>query len=63
VLDQLVIPEAENVRRRRLNLAPRRRDPGETAGMDPGDDRAQRHQIAFDQDADVLVHLESKPGK
>jgi len=58
VFDKLVIANAKMLRRSCIGL-PVGRDAGVVARW-IRDDRAQRNQIAFDQHADVLMHLEAK---
>jgi hypothetical protein len=60
VLDEPVVADAEEVRGGGLDLRSGRRDAGVVARVRAGDDRAQSDEIAFDQHADVLVHLEVK---
>ena len=60
MLDEPVLVDAEDMRGGGLDRVPGRGDAGVVARVGSGDDRAQRHKVALDEHADVLVDVEAK---
>ncbi len=63
VFNDLIVADTKNVGGRSLHTAAGRCYAGILTDMGAGHDRAKGDQIAFDQDADVLVHVKAQIGK